>query len=420
MTSPLDRAQWLASPEGSRALAAAERVWDETGADPLRAGARLRAEGDPLHDPATAPALLDQVSLRRLARDRYGIDASDLLLTRDGLEAGTRPEVADHRAAVLAASGARQVLDLTAGLGFDTAAFVRIGLHVIAVERDPVIATYLARNCPTAHVVAADATAPDALTPLLGELAPNDVVFVDPARRDPTGPRQAQTGRARPERDPERWSPPWSWVAAIPHPRVAAKVAPGFSPPPGRDWQAQWVSVDRTVVECALYSWDAVGSSRSAVIVTDDGLDPVPTDPAAAQTCAKEIGTWLHEIDPAVMQSGGADTLARDQRMARLDPRSSWLTGDAPAAHAALRSHRVVTRLDGPAREQRRRLHDLGITRATVKCRDVTATPAAVLRQLGMKEGNQHAIVLTFHAGRPVTVVVEPGVPSVPSTSIAG
>jgi hypothetical protein len=308
------------------------------------------------------------------------------------------------------------VLDLTAGLGFDTAAFLRIGLHVIAVERDPVIATYLPHNCPAVTVIVADATSPTALTPLLGELAPDDVVFVDPARRDPTGPRQAETGRARPERDPERWSPPWSWVAAIPHPRVAAKVAPGFSPPPGRDWQAQWVSVDRTVVECALYSWNAVGSSRSAVIVTDDGLVSVLTDPAAEQTVAQAIDMWLHEVDPAVMQSGGADTLARDQRMARLDPRSTWMTGDAPATHAALRSHRVVSVLHGPAREQRRRLQDLGITRATVKCRDVTATPAAVLRQLGIKEGNQHAIVLTFHAGRPVTVVVEPGVRSTPIT----
>lgn len=412
MTSPVDLARWLASSEGQQALAIAARIWDETGADPLSAGERLRAAGD--IDPADAPALLEQVSLRRLAHDRYGIEAADLLLTRDGLEAATRPSVGDHRAAVLAASGARRVLDLTAGLGFDTAAFLRAGLDVISVERDPVIATYLAHNCPRAEVVIGDATEAPHFADLLLGVGPTDVVFVDPARRDPAGPRQAQTGRARPERDPERWSPPWSWVAALPHPRVAVKVAPGFRLPLEPNWQAQWVSVDRTVVECALYSWDALGSARSAVIVTDGDPVLVPTDPTAEPTFAPGIGTWLHEVDPAIRQSGGTATLACDQQMARLDPRSSWLTSDAPATHVALRSHRVIAVLEGTGKKQRRLLRDLGITHATIKCRDVTTTPAAVLRDLGLKEGNEHAIVLTLHAGRPVTVLVEAGVRSTP------
>jgi len=418
VTSPLDRARWLASPEGQQALTIAARIWDETGGDPLRAGERLRAGRD--IDPADAAALLEQVALRRLAHDRYGIDASDLLLTRDGLEAATRPGVADHRAAVLAASGVRQVLDLTGGLGFDTAAFLRAGLDVISVERDPVVATYLAHNCtgvakraerpdhgrPGANVVVADATDLGVLADLLLGVGPTDVVFVDPARRDPAGPRQAQTGRARPERDPERWSPPWSWVASIPHPRVTAKVAPGFTPPPG--WQAQWVSVDRTVVECALYSWDAVGSARSAVIITDGGLVSVPTDPTAEPTFAHSIETWLHEVDPAVMQSGGADTLARDQRMTRLDPRSSWLTSDAPAPSVALRSHRVIAVLEGTGKQQRAQLRDLGVTRATVKCRDVAVEPGRLLREVGLREGPDDILVVTTISGRRTTLLVEP------------
>lgn len=412
MTSPVDRARWLASPEGLRLLEAAERIWDDTGADPLRSGERLRATGDV--DPADAPALLEQVSLRRLARGRYGIDASDLLLTRDGLEAATRPGVADHRAAVMAASGARRVLDLTGGLGFDTAAFLRAGLDVITVERDPVIATYLAHNCPTARVVVADATEPSVLADLLDALGPLDVVFVDPARRDPRGPRHATTGRARPERDPERWSPPWSWVAAIPHPRIVVKVAPGFSPPPEQAWQAQWVSVDRTVVECTLYSWDAAGSDRSAVILDAEGTAYLSTDPRAVSPLATTMGDGLHEVDPAVVQCGGIDTLATIAGLARLDPHSTWLTGDSHVTHPALRAYRVIAVLHGPGRQQRQQLRDLGVTRVTIKCRDVDAQPAVVLRDLGLKEGNAHVIVLTVKAGRPAAILTEPGVRSAP------
>lgn len=412
VTSSADRARWLASPEGRHMLATAERIWDDTGADPLRAGERLRSAGDV--DPADAPALLEQVSLRRLARDRYGIDASDLLLTRDGLEAATRPGVADHRAATVAASGARHVLDLTGGLGFDTAAFLRAGLDVITVERDPVIATYLAHNCPATRVVTADATEPSVLADLLDALGPLDVVFVDPARRDPSGPRHATTGRARPERDPERWSPPWSWVAAIPHARIVVKVAPGFTPPSGQGWQAQWVSVDRTVVECTLYSWGAAGSQRSAVILDAEGTADVSTEPSAVAPVAAIVGEWLHEVDPAVVQSGGIDTLATDAGLARLDRHATWLTGDSHVTHPALRAYRVIAVLHGTGRQQRQQLREQGITRATIKCRDVDAQPAAVLRDMGLREGNAHVIVLTVHAGRPAAILTEPGVRGVP------
>ena len=53
-----------------------------------------------------------------------------------------------------------RVLDLTGGLGLDTAGFAAAGLAVTAVERDPATAAYLAHNCPGARVLAADATAP--------------------------------------------------------------------------------------------------------------------------------------------------------------------------------------------------------------------------------------------------------------------
>ena len=394
---------WLRSPKGRTALEAAERAMRDADGDPLLAGTRLRDAG---LSPDQAVAALDQATLRRLAFQRGMQPGPGALLTRDGLEAATGPAVARHRAEILRAAGARRVLDLTGGLGFDTGAFLAAGLAVTAVERDPGIAGHLAHNQPAAVVVNADCTHAGVLAGLLADLDPTDVVFVDPARRDPSGARDAVTARARPERDPERWSPPWSWVAGIPHPRIAVKAAPGFSPPEA--WQAQWVSVDRTVVECAAYSWDATGHARSAAVVLRGEVRAVIAAGGEHRAAADRIGATIHEVDPAVSRAGALPALAALMGLASLGPSSSWLTGDEDVSHPALRSFRVIAQLAGPSRDRRRQLTDLGITRASVKCRDVDIRPAQVLRDLGLSEGTGPVIAVTRLSGGTVTIVAEP------------
>ena len=125
-------AEWLASPAAESALSSAEEAVAQHPGDPLAAGTQVR-RAHPSATAEQAAAALDQAHLRELARHRYGIAVPGLLLTRDGLEQATRPTVAARRAQAVQAAGARRVLDLTAGLGFDTRAFVDVGLDVIAV-----------------------------------------------------------------------------------------------------------------------------------------------------------------------------------------------------------------------------------------------------------------------------------------------
>jgi hypothetical protein len=399
-------AHWLASPDAGAALGAAARAAASHPGDPLAAAAALRRQL-PALEPGQASAALEQAQLRHLAHERYGL-TGDLLLTRDGLEQATRPAVATRRARLIARSGAGHVLDLTAGLGLDAMAFVDAGLSVTAIERDPATAAFLAHNCPAARVLCADATDPALLATLLAELGPADVVFVDPARRDPAGPRDAASGRALPERDPARWSPPWPFVQGIPHDRVLAKVAPGFSPPAG--WHAEWTSVDRTLLECAVYSWPAFTAPRRAVLLTHGSLTVIEPDPAAAPLpVADHSATWLHEPDPAVVRAGALTALAAlDPGIVRFDDDSTWLTSDQPSAGPAARSFHINAELTGSPRQQRRQLADLGVRRATVKSRDVDVSPRAVLRELGLAEGPEHVLVLTRRAGRVVTLLTEP------------
>lgn len=373
-------ARWLAGHESAEAqLAAGAAVADAAG-DPLAAASMLRQLQPALTAPR-ASSVVDQAELRRLASDRYGIDATGLLLTRDGLEQATRPEVAAHRAQLIRATGARRVVDLAAGLGFDTQAFLDAGLEVTAVERDPVVATFLAHNRPAARVVAADSTA--IVGELLDRLSDDDVVFVDPARRDATGARTSNL-RARPERDPARWSPPWPLIESLPHARIAAKVAPSFAAPDG--WHAEWVSVQRTVVECADYSWPVFTASRRAFILLNGEVRIVAAHDSPPVPPAADVGTWLHEPDPAILRSRALAAVIDEQPALRpVDDAGRWLTSDAAVDDVALRSFAVVSQLVGSAREQRRELDARGIVALSVKCRAVDVAPHTVLRELGRR-----------------------------------
>ena len=403
-------ARWLASPEGAVAVALARAA--AVGRDDLAAASWLRAHA-PTLGPSQAAAVLEQAELGRRAAERYGLPPDVLLLTRDGLEQATRPEVAGRRASSLAAAGARRVVDLTAGLGFDTRAFLAAGLEVVAVERDEATAALLAVNAPGASVLVADAL--DALPDLLAHLRPTDVVFVDPARRDPAGPRDRDTARARPERDPARWSPPWPTITAIDHPRIVAKVAPALEPPP--TWQAQWTSWRRTVVEAQLVSWPLAPTARRAVVIDADGVTTcVDADPDSPwPPCLPADGplpALVFEPDPATVRAGAVGRLAADHGLRGLAPDSGWLAGDdgraQAATSAALRGFWVVDELTGTARDRRRALAARGVDRLVVKSRDVPVDPARLRRELGVAEGGAHVLVVTRRAGRTVSLLTTP------------
>lgn len=398
---------WLCRSEADAVIAVARSALATV--DPLAAGAHLRREFAD-HSAEQLSAALSQAELQLRAEKQYGIDAHRLRLTRDGLEQATDPLVAAHRARLLAGAGVRRVVDLTAGLGFDTAAFLAAGIAVTAVERDRTTAAFCAFNNPPAQVVVADAT--DAIVgELVAALAPTDAVFVDPARRDPDGPRDASSGRARPERDPERWSPPWSFVAAIQHPHIVAKVAPAFEPPP--EWFAQWTSSHHTVVEVMVTSWPLIAQRCALVLPASDVVASSGELPSVDETRSIEVGDWLYEPDPAVVRAGAIGALVAEFPDLRLvSGASSWLSSssgiEAPRLAALTRGYRVDALLSGSTAQQRRQLDDLGITTLTIKNRGTGERPADVLRRLRTHEGPDAVLVMIPSRGRTITAVTQP------------
>lgn len=393
---------WIVSDRARSVIAQADAALAAHDDDTLRASAVLRRDHPELEG-AQVAAAMEQATLARSAAARHGIDATGLLLTRDGLEQATRPVVAAQRAALIATHGAHRVLDLTAGLGLDARALVEAGLDVIAVERDPVAAALLRVNVPQARVVEADAH--DVVGTLVAELAPNDVVFIDPARR--SGRRTADGTRAHPERDPERWSPPWSFVTALAGTgvRVCAKVAPGLGPdrlPEG--WCGVWTSVDRTMVEAMACSWD-IGAQRTARAIGTTTASFAASGSVPVRVAS--VGAWLVDPDPSLVSAHLLDewSIAHPEVM-RIDATGTWLTADHEVRDPLVRSFAVIEQLPNDVKGMRRALIARGIGDLTVRGRGMGIDAQAWRRQLRLPAGAPGTVVIARAGGRRVSLLV--------------
>jgi len=394
---------WITSAEGLTARQLASTALSLHSKDALAANSELRKILPGLQADQYASAL-DQAQLGRLAHDRYAIDASLLLLTRDGLEQATRSVVAQLRAKALLASGAKIVIDMSAGLGFDVRAFLQSGLQVIAIERDPVTAAYLRVNAPGAEVIEGDSR--DLIDALLSRLAPSDVVFVDPARR--SGRRTLDGSRAHPERDPERWSPPWSFVVGLAarNVRVCAKVAPGFSPihlP--TNWSGTWTTVHRDAVEAMLCSWTD-GPSRTARMIDESVVD---FNGEGAQISEPDsIGAYLYEPDQSLTNAQLLDDFCLAlPGLHRIDEHSTWLSTDIIIDHPMIRGFAVEAELPNDTKALRKALIALGIGDVTIKCRGMNLNADQLRKELKLPSGQPATIIITTAKGSRVTLLVQ-------------
>jgi hypothetical protein len=323
----------LAAPS-EELISQARTALAQPGANELTVITSLRAQG---HEVDSLRLALEQVDLREKASIAWkasGRQRQNWYFTRDGLEAASHPLVAAFHADIISRSNASAVVDLTAGLGSDSDAFIHAGLNTTAVERDPRTAALLAHNLPGAKILITDSTLLDP-----SQWDPHDTaIFVDPARRGTS--RSLDGARALPERDPERWSPPISFVKELANNfRVFVKAAPAFSPPEG--WAQFVISLDANVVE--MFTTNAttgtyavmINSETENTIVITQNLEPL------TQVQAKiSAEGFLYELDPAITRAGLAPQVASELGLTPVGAKNIWLFGAAtPFAHA--RSYRV-------------------------------------------------------------------------------
>ena len=370
----------------------------EAEADPgsLGAGTRLRAR----FGVELATAALTQVTLRRRARTKFGEAAGSLWFTRDGLEQATRPEVADLHARRFVTAGVSRVVDLGCGIASDASAFVRAGLDVLAVERDPATADVARANlalavAATGGRVRAEVVVADVADVLAAGLEPGAGVFADPARRDARG----RVWRAA------DFSPDLTSLLALADEgrALGLKLGPALPhalvPP---DAEAEWVSHHGDVVEVGV--WSGPGSTpgrRSALlwpdlrVVAGSGRPPV-----------RPVGAYVYEPDGAVIRSGAVGVLGARLGAGLLDEQIAYLTADTYVATPLATAFAVERVLPYDPKVLRRWVREAGVGTLEVKRRGLDLDPAQLRRDLRPQGPASATLLLSRTPSGAVALVV--------------
>lgn len=386
----------LLTPEGMALLDRTPSVSD--GGEIVRVVARLRSEG---HDPALVAAVLTQAKLRQKARGKFGDFAARMLFTEAGLEQATRLQVAAQHAGRFAAAGLQRVADLGCGIGGDALAMAALDLDVTAVDRDEVTAAVATHNLApwsNARVELGDATDFD--------LSRVDGVWMDPARRT-SG--HSDTRRLA---DPDDWSPSLDTVF-----RNATTTPTGVKLGPGIDRdlipdtaEAQWVSVDREVVELALWFGPLArpGIRRAATVIGAHGIAELTGAADAEDVEVGQVGSHLYEPDGAVIRARLIGDLARTLDGRMLSDGIAYVTSDRAVPTPFAQGFRVLDVLPLDVKKLGARLAADGIGTVEVKKRGVDVDPAEFRKRLRLRGGPGRAtLVLTRVEGRHTALLCE-------------
>ena len=361
----------LLAPEGQELLAEIEA---RTGLESdLALGTRLRRD----HPPELVAAAVTQNHLRQRAVPKFGPESASMYFTHDALEQATRATVAQARARRLAAADVAAVVDLGCGIGGDLVALARAGLRVRGVERDPVRAAIACANLGAlgldGEVVEADLAD---VQPL-----PDEVPFLDPARRD---------GHGR-VFDPASMSPPWDVVSRFLVRPAVVKTLPGFPHdllPEGVE--AQWVSDGGDLVEACLWGPGLATASRRATALPSGAEIVGAGDPGDVG----EVGGWLHEPDDAVIRAGLVGELATRMGGRLVDAHLAYVTTDEERTDPLARSFRVLEELPYREKPMRAALVARDVGTLTVKKRGVDMVPEQLVKRLKLKGAQSATVIL--------------------------
>ncbi len=386
----------LLTPDGMALLDRTPAVSD--GGEIVRVVSRLRAEG---HDPGLVAAVLTQAKLRQKARGKFGDFASRMLFTEAGLEQATRLSVAAQHAGRFAAAGLRRVADLGCGIGGDAMAMAALDLDVTAVDRDEVTAAVATHNLalwPDARVELGDAAAFD--------LTRVDGVWMDPARRT--------TGHTNTRRlaDPDDWSPSLDTVfAAATTTPTGVKLGPGIDRDLVPDTaEAQWTSVDREVVELALWFGPLArpGIRRAATVIGAHGIAELTADGDTEDVDTGPLGEYLYEPDGAVIRARLIGDLARQLDGRMLSEGIAYVSADLAVPTPFAQGFRVLDTMPLDVKKLAARLAADGVGTVEIKKRGVDVDPAEFRKRLRLRGGTGRVtLVLTRLEGRHTAVLCE-------------
>lgn len=381
----------LLSPEGLRLLDSLPLY--ESSADVVRTVARLRADGHPAE---LVAAVLNQSKLRRKAREKFSEFADRMLFTATGLEQATRLPVAARHAERFRSAGLHTVVDLGCGIGGDALAMAALDLEVTAVERDEVTAAIAAFNLApwsNAEVINADVET----YPLDGF----EGAWLDPARRN----------SSKRLRNPADWSPSLDVAFGFAkHLPTGIKLGPGIDRELIPDTaEAQWVSVDGTVVELALWFGALArdGIRRAATVLGGHGIAELTAARDSDDVPVGPLGEFVYEPDGSVIRARLIGDLGRRIGATMLSEGIAWLSSDTALDTPFAARFRVVETLPYDVKALKRLVAARGIGTLEIKKRGVDVDPAELRKKLSPKGDATATLILTRVAGRHMALLAE-------------
>jgi SAM-dependent methyltransferase len=361
--------------------------------DVVRMVADLRKAG---HPATLVSTVLSQSRLRSRAVAKFGPFAQRMLFTEAGLEQATRLQVAALHAGRFQRVGLRRIADLGCGIGADALALAALYLEVLAVDRDEVtaaVATYNLAPWANATVALGDAETTD--------LDSIDGVYLDPARRD---------GATR-LTNPADWSPSLDFAFALGRRLPAGiKLGPGIDRAliPD-DAEAQWVSVDRDVVELGVWTGDLKrpGIRRAALVIGDHGTAELTAGGDSEDEPVGSLGAFVYEPDGTVIRARLIGDLARSLRARMLHPSIAYLTADSHIQTPFAVCFRVIADFPLDQRTLKRELAARGIGTVEIKKRGVDIDPAGFRTALAPKGKESATLILTRLGDKRRALLVE-------------
>lgn len=334
------------------------------------------------HPAAVARAAVETALLRLKARDKFPA-ADRMYFTREALEQATSFPVARHRARRFAPFG--RVADLCCGIGGDALALAAVGLHVDAIDSDPLRAAM-------AEATAAALGLTDRVRVHVGDalavpLPEASAAFADPARR----------ADGRRYLDPEDYTPPLSALRARfgPNFPLAVKVAPGVAQADVRDLGAEveFVSLAGELKECALWFGPLRTAARRATVLP--GAEALFADVPREPRPHSEPRAFLYDPDPAVTRAGLVHDLAEQLDANPIDPQVLLLTSERHTCTPFATAFEVEHVAPFHVKLLRDYLRRHAVGRVTVVKRGSPADADDLLRKLKLDGPHHRTLILT-------------------------
>ena len=376
----------LASPGGQLLL---DELVYSSDTDVLKLVAGLRKAG---HDPMTVAAALTQAKLRKRAVAKFGDFAQSMLFTEAGLEQASRLKVAALHAGRFRAAGIKEVADLGCGIGAESMAMAALDIKVRAFEIDEVTAAVATYNLAAFENVTVEQENVEDL-----DLAQFEALFLDPARRDLTGPKKAESQR---HFDPANYSPNFYFCLAAARTKpTGIKLGPGHDKRQiPNDAEAQWVSVEGDLVELGLWfgSLKRDNVARSALLLDSDGQHEITSSESDSPNAPLgELGKYVYEPDNSLIRSRLISDFAAPLDLKIISPDIAYLSSDEKISSPWMRGFEVVDNLVFDRKQLKAYVKKNGIGILEIKKRGSDISPEELRRELSPKGEGAATLVVT-------------------------